>query len=167
MGATGLTPEYAAFAADHPVPRGRGTLTGRVAIERRTQQIDDVLADPDYDLPEFQRLGGYRSIIGAPMIVDDEVVGVLTVWRTTVEPFDEHTRTLLTTFAEQAALALRNVELLSRRCSRGRPSWPARSTRWRRWRRSGRRSARPSTRTRSSRRSSSTPSSCPVPMAGR
>ncbi len=97
--------------ADHPVPRNRGTLTGRVAIERRTQQIDDVLADPDYNLPEFQRLAGYRSIIGAPMIVDDEVVGVLSVWRTTVEPFDEHTRTLLSTFAEQAALALRNVEL--------------------------------------------------------
>ena len=109
----GHTKEYADFAADHPVPRNRGSLTGRVAIDRRTQQIADVLADPDYDLPEFQRLAGYRSIIGAPMIVDDIVVGVLTVWRTTVEPFDEHTRSLLTTFAEQAALALRNVELSS------------------------------------------------------
>ena len=107
----GLRREYADHVAEHPVPRNRGTLTGRVAIERRTQQIDDVLADPDYNLPEFQRLAGYRSIIGAPMIVDDEVVGVLSVWRTTVEPFDEHTRTLLSTFAEQAALALRNVEL--------------------------------------------------------
>jgi signal transduction histidine kinase/DNA-binding response OmpR family regulator len=109
----GLNAEYADFATRHAVPRRRGTLTGRVAIERRTLQIDDVLADPDYDLPEFQRLAGYRTIIGAPMIVDDEVVGVLTVWRTTVEPFDEHTRSLLTTFAEQAALALRNVELSS------------------------------------------------------
>ena len=109
----GHTKEYADFAAENPVPRNRGSLTGRVAIDRRTQQIADVLADPDYDLPEFQRLAGYRSIIGAPMIVDDEVVGVLTVWRTTVEPFDEHTRTLLTTFAEQGALALRNVELSS------------------------------------------------------
>ena len=113
VSAMGLTPEYAAFAAEHPVPRGRRTLTGRVAIDRRTQQIDDVLADPDYNLPEFQQLGGYRSIIAAPMIVDDDVVGVLTVWRTTVDPFDEHSRALLTTFAEQAALALRNIELLS------------------------------------------------------
>jgi signal transduction histidine kinase/DNA-binding response OmpR family regulator len=111
--AKGLTPEYAAFAAEHPVPVGRRTLVGRVADDRRTRQIADVLADPDYHLPEFQRIGGYRSIVGAPMIVDDEVVGVLTVWRTTVEPFDEHTCTLLTTFAEQAALALRNVELSS------------------------------------------------------
>ena len=111
--AKGLPPDYAAFAADHSVPRGRRTLTGRVAMDRRTHRIDDVLADPDYNLPEFQRLGGYRSIIAAPMIVDDEVVGVLTVWRTTVEPFDEHTTALLTTFAEQAALALRTVELFS------------------------------------------------------
>ncbi|HET7821359.1 MAG TPA: GAF domain-containing protein [Ornithinibacter sp.] len=109
----GHSPEYAAYAAEHPVPRNRGTLIGRVALDRRTQQIADVLADPEYNLPEFQRRGGYRSIIGAPMLVDDEVVGVLSVWRTTVEPFDEHTRTLLTTFAEQAALALRNVELSS------------------------------------------------------
>jgi signal transduction histidine kinase/DNA-binding response OmpR family regulator len=116
--AKGLTPEYTAFAVDHPVPRGRRTLTGRVASDRRTQQIDDVLADPDYNLPEFQRLGGYRSLIAAPMIVDDDVVGILTVWRTTVEPFDEHSRALLTTFAEQAALALRNIQLLSELQSR-------------------------------------------------
>jgi signal transduction histidine kinase/DNA-binding response OmpR family regulator len=113
VSATGLNPEYAAFAADHPVPRGRRTLIGRVAGDRHTLQIADVLADPDYNLPEFQQLGGYRSIIGAPMIVDDDVVGVLTVWRTTVDPFDEHSRALLTTFAEQAALALRNIELLT------------------------------------------------------
>ena len=111
--AKGHSKEYADFAAQHPVPRNRGTLTGRVAIDRRTQQIADVLADPDYDLPEFQRLAGYRSMIAAPMIVGDEVVGVLTLWRTKVDPFDEHTSALLTTFAEQAALALRNVELFS------------------------------------------------------
>ena len=113
VSATGLTPEYAAFAGENPVPRGRRTLTGRVAIDRRTHQIDDVLADPDYNLPDFQRIGQYRSIIAAPMIVEDDVVGVLTVWRTRVDPFDEHSRGLLTTFAEQAALALRNVELFS------------------------------------------------------
>ena len=111
--AKGHSKEYAVFASEHPVPRHRGTLAGRVAIDRRTQQIADVLVDPDYALPEFQRLAGYRSMIGAPMIVDDEVVGVLMLWRTNVEPFDEHTQRLLTTFAEQGALALRNVELFS------------------------------------------------------
>ena len=113
VSARGFTADYAAFAAQNPVPLNRGTLMGRIALDRRTQQIEDVLADPDYKLPDFQRRGGYRSLIGAPMVVDEEVVGVLMVWRTTVEPFDEHTADVLTTFAAQAALALRNVELSS------------------------------------------------------
>jgi len=109
----GLDRDFFEFSADNPVPRDRDSLVGRVALDRTAQQIADVLADPEYNRPELQRRGGYRSIIGAPMLLDDEVVGVLSVWRTTVEPFDEHTENLLTTFAEQAALALRNVELSS------------------------------------------------------
>ena len=92
-------------------PCDRASLIGRVSLDRTTQQIADVLADPDYDRPEFQRLGGYRTIMGAPMIVDDEVMGVLTVWRTIVAPFDDRAASILTTFAAQGALALRNVEL--------------------------------------------------------
>ena len=80
------------MAAEHPLPRDRATLVGRVAIDRRTQQIVDVLADPDYDRPEFQRLAGTARSSGAPMIVDDEVVGVLSVWRTMVDPFDDARR---------------------------------------------------------------------------
>ncbi|MFQ6172932.1 response regulator [Oryzobacter sp. R7] len=110
---TGHHPEFVAFARDHPVPGNRATLIGRVGLDRRTQQIADVLADPDYHLPEFQRIGRYRSIIGAPMVVDDEVVGVLSVWRTEVRPFDDDVAALLTTFAAQAALAVRTVQLFS------------------------------------------------------
>lgn len=109
----GLDREFLEFARRYPAQRNRATLVGRVVLDRTAQQIADVLADPEYNRPELQQRGGYRSIVGAPMLVDDEVVGVLSVWRTTVEPFDEHTRGLLTTFAEQAALALRNVELFS------------------------------------------------------
>ena len=109
----GLNRDFFEFSASNPVPRNRDSLVGRVVLDRRAQQIADVLADPEYNRPDLQRRGGYRSIIGAPMLVDDEVVGVLSVWRTTVEPFDEHTMGLLTTFAEQAALALRTVELSS------------------------------------------------------
>jgi signal transduction histidine kinase/ActR/RegA family two-component response regulator len=107
----GSTPEFAEFAASHPIVQDRATLIGRVSLDRSTQQIEDVLADPDYGGQDLQRLGGYRSIMGAPMLVDDEVVGVLLVWRTSVDPFDERVSSLLTTFAAQAALALRNVQL--------------------------------------------------------
>jgi signal transduction histidine kinase/ActR/RegA family two-component response regulator len=107
----GSTPAFVEYAASHPIVQDRATLIGRVGLDRTTQQIEDVLADPDYGGQDLQRLGGYRSIIGAPMLVDDEVVGVLLVWRTSVEPFDERVSSLLTTFAQQAALALRNVQL--------------------------------------------------------
>jgi signal transduction histidine kinase/ActR/RegA family two-component response regulator len=107
----GLTPEFVEFAATHPIVQNRATLVGRISLDRRTQQIADVLADPDYGGQDLQRLGGYRSIMGAPMLLDDEVVGVLMVWRTSVDPFDKRVSSLLTTFAAQAALALRNVEL--------------------------------------------------------
>lgn len=108
----GLTPEYVDFAATLPVPRDRTSLVGRVSLDQTTQQIVDVLADPDYHRPDLQRRAGYRTILGAPMIVDDEVLGVLTVWRTIVAPFDDRVTTLLTTFAAQGALALRNVDLM-------------------------------------------------------
>ena len=106
-----ISNQYFEFVQQHPLRRDRATLVWRVSLDRTTQQIADVLADPDYGRSELQRLGGYRSILGAPMLVDDEVMGVLSVWRTEVEPFDERAAELLTTFAEQGALALRHMEL--------------------------------------------------------
>ena len=109
----GLSPELSALNNTNPIHRDRTSLIGRVSLDGSTQQIVDVLADPEYNSPDFQRLGGYRSILGAPMLVDDEVVGVLSVWRTEVDPFDERVSSLLSTFATQGALALRNVALFS------------------------------------------------------
>jgi hypothetical protein len=68
---SGLTEEYMAFMAEHPISADRRTLVGRVGIDRRAQQIADVLADPEYGAIDAQRLGRYRSIIGAPMLVDE------------------------------------------------------------------------------------------------
>jgi signal transduction histidine kinase len=108
----GLTPQFRQFIEQHPIRRDRSTLVGRVSLDRQTLQIADVLADPDYGRQDIQRLVGFRSILGAPMLVDDEVVGTLSVWRTSVETFDERVVALLTTFAAQAALAVRNVQLM-------------------------------------------------------
>ena len=108
----GASPEYRDYAARRPVPRDRTSLIGRVSLDRTTLQITDVLADPDYDRPVFQRLGGIRTIMGAPMVVHDQVVGVLSVWRTRVDPFDDRAAALLSTFATQGAMAIRTVELL-------------------------------------------------------
>jgi len=110
---SGLTPEFVDFVSQHPIARDRATLVGRVTIDRTVHQIDDVLADPDYRRTDFQRVGGYRTMMGAPMVVGDQVVGAINVWRNEVAPFDEAAQELLSTFAEQAALALRHVELFS------------------------------------------------------
>ena len=109
---SGMTPEYREFIANNPVVLDRGTLVGRVGLDRRATQITDVLADPDYGRPDAQRVAGYRTIMGVPMLLDGEVVGVLSVWRTQVDPFSDRAVEVLTTFAAQAALAVRTVDLV-------------------------------------------------------
>ena len=109
---SGMTPESREFIANNPVALDRGTLIGRVGLDRRATQITDVLADPDYGRPDAQRVAGYRTIMGVPMLLDDEVVGVLAVWRTQVDPFSDRAVEVLTTFAAQAALAVRTVDLV-------------------------------------------------------
>jgi class 3 adenylate cyclase/putative methionine-R-sulfoxide reductase with GAF domain len=93
-----------------PTP-GRGSAMGRAMLERRPIQITDVLADPEYELAEAQRIAGFRTILGVPMFRDGEPIGVLSVWRRHVEEFSPSEISLLTTFANQAALAIENVRL--------------------------------------------------------
>ena len=108
-----LTEEDRAYLAQHPLAQDRGTLAGRVGLERRPQQIADVLADPEYGRLDIQRHGGFRTTMGVPMLLDGEVVGVLVAWRTQVDPFSERATELLTTFAAQAAIAIRSVDLVN------------------------------------------------------
>ena len=109
---SGMTAEYREFIANNPVVLDRGTLAGRVGLDRRATQITDVLADPDYGRTDAQRVAGFRTIMGVPMLLDGEVVGVLSVWRTQVDPFSDRAVEVLTTFAAQAALAVRTVNLV-------------------------------------------------------
>jgi signal transduction histidine kinase/CheY-like chemotaxis protein len=107
----GGSQRYREYMQRHPVTQGPETLVGRVGLERRIVQIPDVLADPVYRWPTGRELGGYRTMLGAPMLVGDRVVGVLILWRLEVDPFGDRTIGLLTTFAAQAAIAIRNVQL--------------------------------------------------------
>ena len=104
--------EYRRYVPDHPVRLSRATLMGRVALDRRTQQIEDVLADPDYGRQDLQRLAGFRVLLSAPMLLGDEVVGVLLMWRTRVAPFSERDMSVLDEFAAQGAIALRQFDLM-------------------------------------------------------
>lgn len=93
-----------------PVP-GRGSAMGRAMLERAPIQIVDVLADPEYELAEAQRIAGFRTILGVPLLRDGEPIGVLSVWRRHVEEFTPAQIGLLKTFADQAVLAIENVRL--------------------------------------------------------
>ncbi|MGA9344249.1 MAG: GAF domain-containing protein, partial [Nocardioidaceae bacterium] len=106
-------PGYETWVREHPVLLDRDTMLGRVALDRRTQQISDVLADPEYGRPELQRIIGHRTTLGAPMLLDGKVVGVLMLMRYQVDPFDDRSCDLLTTFAVQAAVAIHQVQLVS------------------------------------------------------
>ena len=108
----GHTEEYLEFVRRHPIAIDRRTLIGRVGLDRRAQQIKDVLADADYGRQDIQEIGGYRSILGVPMVLDDELVGVLSVWRTHVDPFEQRAVEILMTFAAQGAIAIRNAHLV-------------------------------------------------------
>jgi signal transduction histidine kinase/DNA-binding response OmpR family regulator len=109
---SGLSEAGVEFMARHPVGPDRQSLIGRVRLYGRTQQITDVLVDPDFARFELQRLAGLRTVLGVPMQLDDELVGVLVVWRIEVNPFGDGETAVLTTFAAQAAIAIRQANLV-------------------------------------------------------
>ncbi|TCN41937.1 GAF domain-containing protein [Kribbella orskensis] len=117
--AVGLSEESIRFISEHPMPIDRQTLVGRVGLDHTTQQIADVLADPDFGRRDLQRVAGFRTTMGAPMLVDDEVVGALTVWRNVVSPFDDREQAIVTAFAGQAAMAVNGVKLVRQLEARG------------------------------------------------
>ena len=109
--AYGYSPEFIEYVRALPVERGRGTATGRALLEGRVIHVADVLADPDYTWAEAQRLGGYRTVLGVPMLREGIAMGVLTLTRSEVRPFTDKQIEPVSTFADQAAIAIENVRL--------------------------------------------------------
>src|SRR5262245_31143683 len=109
--AYGYSSEFIEYVKAMPVERGRGTATGRALLEGRVIHIADVLADPEYTWAEAQRLGGYRTVLAVPMLREGVPTGVLTLTRSEARPFTEKQVELVSTFADQAAIAIENVRL--------------------------------------------------------
>lgn len=109
----GATPEVVAFNRANPIRPGRGTSTGRAVLERGPVHIPDIELDEEYEYREAQRLGGFRTLLSVPMFHKDEVVGVVSVFRTELLPFTEGEIDLVSMFAEQAALAAVTSQLVA------------------------------------------------------
>ena len=111
--ASGKIPEeFRRSLEDHPLARNSSSTVGRAAVEKRTVQIADVLSEANYGRPDLQQLAGYRTLLSTPMILENEVVGVLSMWRTSAQPFNARECELLEEFAAQGAVVMRQVALL-------------------------------------------------------
>ncbi len=107
----GFSPEFMELVQDLPVKLERGTINGRVLLEGTTIHIPDVQADADFTFTEAQRLGGFRTALGVPMLREGVPIGLLALTRLQVRPFTDKQIELVSTFADQAAIAIENVRL--------------------------------------------------------
>jgi signal transduction histidine kinase len=109
----GATDEFIDFILKHPIPpTAEGTIIGRTAMERRPVHYDDIANDPRYTWKESQRIGGMRTALGVPLLRDGQPIGVFAAWRPVVDPFTPKQIELITTFADQAVIAIENARLL-------------------------------------------------------
>jgi GAF domain-containing protein len=107
----GHTPEYLKHMSAQTFGPGRGTAVGRAVLERKPVHIHDVLADPEYVVHETARVGGFRTILVVPLLREGLPIGMLAMHRAAVRPFTEKQIELVTTFADQAVIAIENVRL--------------------------------------------------------
>src|SRR5260370_5622243 len=109
----GFSPEHQEYLEQHPIAVDRGSVVGRTALEGRVVHIPDVLADPEYTWHEAQKISGYRAALGVPLLREGSTVGVIFLTRKIPQPFTAKQIELVTTFADQAVIAIENARLLN------------------------------------------------------
>jgi signal transduction histidine kinase len=107
----GYTRELIEFMVENPVPLGHGTITGRTVVEGRAVQVPDVFADPAFKFTGAAKIGGMRTMLGVPLLREGTPIGVIVLSRRSVRPFTEKQIELVSTFADQAVIAIENVRL--------------------------------------------------------
>ena len=108
---TSMTPEYERLVRERVYTPEQGSIVGRALLHKQVVHIEDVLEDPAYALPDLQKLGGYRTALGVPMMRDGEPIGAIAVARNEVRPFSDAEIRLIETFADFVVIAIENVRL--------------------------------------------------------
>ena len=109
----GFSAEFREYLDSHPLGIDRGNIVGRVVLESRTIQIEDVEADPEFTFKEALQIGKARTLLGVPLMRQGRPIGVLVLTRSAVEPFSDKHVELVETFADQAVIAIENARLLN------------------------------------------------------
>jgi len=107
----GYPPRFSTYTKTLRMVPGRGSAIGRVLLEKSVVHIPDCLVDPDYTQQEAQKIGGFRTLLGVPLLREGDPVGVIVLLRRTVRPFNARQIELVTTFADQAVIAIGNARL--------------------------------------------------------
>src|SRR5262245_41170641 len=107
----GYSPAHKQYMQTHPIPSGRGSVSGRTVLDGKVVHILDVKADPDYMLIDRERF--VRTMLGVPLLREGTAIGVIVLQRSTVRPFSDKQIELATTFADQAVIAIENARLFN------------------------------------------------------
>ena len=107
----GFSAAFMESVCDVPVVPERRSASGRALLEGNVVHIPDAHSDPDYQFVEALKHGEFRTILGVPMLREGVPVGVFALTRTEVRPFSDKQIELVSTFADQAAIAIENVRL--------------------------------------------------------
>jgi signal transduction histidine kinase len=107
----GFKPEYMEYMLSLRLRVDQRSIIGRAVLEGKIVHVEDVLSDPEFTLFDAQKLGGYRTALGVPLLREGTPIGALFLTRATVDPFTQPQIDLVTTFADQAVIAIENVRL--------------------------------------------------------